>query len=54
MVFKNGVKSIQAEVYNGVKKPQIAVIVIDMVYFIFVCLLKIILYNSKPQNQLCD
>ena len=29
-------------------------IVIDMVYFSFVCLLKLILYNSKPQNQMCD
>ena len=27
---------------------------ISMVYFIFVCLLKLILYNSKPQNQICD
>ena len=25
-----------------------------MVYFSFVCLLKLILYNSKPQNQMCD
>ena len=29
-------------------------IVIDMVYFSLVCLLKLILYNSKPQNQMCD
>ena len=27
---------------------------IDMVYFSFVSLLKLILYNSKPQNQMCD
>ena len=27
---------------------------IDMVYFIFVCFLKLILNNSKPQNQMCD
>ena len=26
----------------------------DMVYFSFACLLKLILYNSKPQNQMCD
>ena len=25
-----------------------------MVYFLFVCLLKLILYNSKPQNPICD
>ena len=25
-----------------------------MVYFSLVCLLKLILYNSKPQNQMCD
>ena len=25
-----------------------------MVYFSFVCLLKLILYISKPQNQICD
>ena len=25
-----------------------------MVYFSFVCLLKLILYNSRPQNQMCD
>ena len=30
------------------------VIVIDIVYFSFVCLLKLILYNSKAQNQMCD
>ena len=29
-------------------------IVDDMVYFSFVCLLKLILYNCKPQNQICD
>ena len=39
---------------KNVQKPQIDVIVMDMVYFSFVCLLKLILYNSKPQNQMCD
>ena len=29
-------------------------IVVDVVYFIFVFLLKFILYNSNPQNQMCD
>ena len=29
-------------------------IVIDMVYFGFVCLLKLVLYNNKPQHQMCD
>ena len=33
---------------------KLDVIVIDMVYFSFVCLLKLILNNSKPQNQMCD
>ena len=37
---------------KNVKNLKLDVIVIDMVYFIFVCLL--ILYNSKPQNQMCD
>ena len=39
---------------KNVKKPQIDVIVIHMVYLSFVCLLKLILLNSKPQNQMCD
>ena len=39
---------------ENVKKPKLDVIVIDMVYFSFICLLKLILYNSKPQNQMCD
>ena len=30
------------------------VIVIDMVYSIYVCLLTLILYDSKPQNEICD
>ena len=44
----------QARSPKNVKKPQIDVIVIDMVYFSFFCLLKLILYNSKPQKQICD
>ena len=28
--------------------------VIDRVYFSFVCLLKLILYSSRPKNQKCD
>ena len=27
---------------------------LSLIWFIFVCLLKLILYNSKPQNQICD
>ena len=27
---------------------------LSLIWFIFVCLLKLILYNSKPQNQMCD
>ena len=27
---------------------------LSLIWFIFVCLLKPILYNSKPQNQMCD
>ena len=33
---------------------KLDVIVNDMADFSFVCLLKLILYNSKPQNQMCD
>ena len=33
---------------------KLDVIVIDMVYFSFVCFLKLFLYKSKPQNQICD
>ena len=33
---------------------KLDVIVNDMGYFFFICLLKLIMYNSKPQNQMCD
>ena len=36
------------------KKLKLHAIVIDMVYFSFVSLLKLILYKSKSQIQMCD
>ena len=33
---------------------KLDVIVIDMFCFSFICLLKLLLYNRKPQNQMCD
>ena len=42
------------QIAQNSKETQLDVIVIDMVHFCFICLLKHISYNSKPQNQMCD
>ena len=40
------------QIPQNVKKLKLDVT--DMVYSICVCFLKLILYNSKPQHQMCD
>ena len=44
----------QARSPKNVKKLKLDVIVIDTVYFSFICFWKLILYNSKPHNQMSD